>query len=135
MLAPFALATSLASGFDPTPRRVGALIALGVVNTGIAYWLNYGAIAKVGATAASLVTYLIPPIAIVLGWIVLGEPVGWRLVVGLVLIVAGVAAVRRVPTPSRRRRRPCSPPADGARSWCTTDTSTGGGRAALHKRA
>ena len=55
---------------------------LGVVNTGIAYWLNYGAIAQVGATAASLVTYLIPPVAIVAGWLVLDEPVGWQLVVG-----------------------------------------------------
>ena len=100
VLAPFALVTSLTSGFDPTPSRVGALLALGVVNTGIAYWLNYGAIAQVGATAASLVTYLVPPIAIAVGWLVLDEPVGWRLVVGLVLIVAGVAAVRRVPVPT-----------------------------------
>ena len=88
---PFALVTSLASGFDPTPRRVGALVILGVVNTGIAYWLNYGAIAQVGATAASLVTYLVPPVAIVAGWLVLDEPVSWRLVVGL--------------APDRRRRR------------------------------
>lgn len=103
-LLPFALVTSLMSGFDPTPNRVAALVVLGVVNTGIAYWLNYGAIAQVGATAASLVTYLVPPVAIVLGWLVLDEPFGWRLVVGLLLIIAGVLAVRAVPvtTPASR---------------------------------
>ena len=97
VLAPFALVTSLVSGIDPTPARVGSLVVLGVVNTGIAYWLNYGAIAEVGATSASLVTYLIPPVAIVAGWLVLDEPVGWRLIAGLALIIGGVAAVRRSP--------------------------------------
>jgi drug/metabolite transporter (DMT)-like permease len=94
-LAPFAIAAALVSGVDATPNRLGALVLLGVVNTGLAYWLNYGAIAQVGATAASLVTYLIPPVAIVAGWLVLDEPVGWRLLVGLALIVVGVAGVRR----------------------------------------
>ncbi len=96
-LAPFALVTSVASGIDPTPARLWSLVLLGVVNTGVAYWLNYGAIAQVGATAASLVTYLIPPVAIAAGWLVLDEPVGWQLLAGLALIIGGVAAVRRVP--------------------------------------
>ena len=47
---PFALVTSALSGMSPTPARVSSLVLLGVVNTGIAYWLNYGAIAEVGAT-------------------------------------------------------------------------------------
>ncbi len=103
VLAPFAIVSSVVSGFDPTPNRVAALVTLGAVNTGLAYWINYGAVAQVGATAASLVTYLVPPIAITAGWLVLGEPVGWRLLVGLALIILGVAAVRQAPMIVRRR--------------------------------
>jgi drug/metabolite transporter (DMT)-like permease len=103
-LAPFALVTTLVSGADPAADSVASLVLLGVVNTGIAYWLNYGAIAKVGATAASLVTYLVPPVAIVIGWLVLDEPVSWGLLVGLTLIIFGVVAVRRVPVAAEAPR-------------------------------
>ena len=74
VLAPFAIVSTSLSGLRPDadPRRRRSS-PLGVVNTGIAYWLNYGAIAQVGATAASLVTYLVPPVAIAAGWLVLGR--------------------------------------------------------------
>jgi drug/metabolite transporter (DMT)-like permease len=97
VLAPFALVSSAVSGFHPTPSRIGAILGLGVLGTGVAYWLNYTAIARVGATGASLVTYLIPPIAVVVGWAVLGESIEANLVIGLVLIVVSVAAVRYQP--------------------------------------
>ncbi len=97
VLAPFAVVTTATNGIHLTPARVGAILALGVVGTGIAYWINFGALATVGATATSLVTYLIPPIAVVVGWLVLGEEITSRLVLGLVIIVASVAAVRAGP--------------------------------------
>jgi drug/metabolite transporter (DMT)-like permease len=101
VLAPFALASTAVSGIELNPARIGSIVTLGVVGTGVAYWINYGAIAEVGATAASLVTYLIPPIAVVVGWLVLGEAITAQLVIGLAIIVVSVAAVR---APPRRRR-------------------------------
>jgi drug/metabolite transporter (DMT)-like permease len=105
LLLPFAAATSVANGLYLTPRRVLAISALGVVGTGAAYILNYRIIAEVGATRASVVTYIIPVVAVTVGIVVLSEPFEWRIVYGGVLIVAGIVLLRerrqfRVPIPS-----------------------------------
>jgi drug/metabolite transporter (DMT)-like permease len=50
-----------------------------------------------GATRATLVTYLIPALGVVLGAVVLDEPIGWQLLFGFILIVAGIALVTRRP--------------------------------------
>lgn len=94
LLAPVAVSTSVGDGFSLSPTRVGAMIALGVLGTGIAYVINYRTIAELGATAASLVTYVVPVVAVVVGIVVLREPFHLRLVVGGLLIIAGIAAVR-----------------------------------------
>lgn len=105
LLFPFAFATTVGSGLHLTINRVLAITTLGVVGTGIAYLLNYRIIADVGATRASVVTYLIPVVAVTVGIVVLDEPFEWRIVAGGALIVAGIALLRerpnlRVPVPS-----------------------------------
>ena len=62
-------------------------------------------IAGAGAAYASLVTYLIPPIALVYGAIFLGEGVGAAALGGLVLVLGGVAVGTGALNPSRLRRR------------------------------
>ena len=57
--------------------------------------LNYQIIASVGATVASTVTYLLPVVAIILGFLVLGEHVTLLDLVGIALILAGVALTRK----------------------------------------
>jgi drug/metabolite transporter (DMT)-like permease len=102
ILAPFALVTSAREGVALTPTRIAAITILGAVGTGIAYVLNYGLIGELGATKASLVTYLIPVIAVVVGIVVLGEPFEWRLILGGIITIGGIAAVtagRRTPSP------------------------------------
>jgi drug/metabolite transporter (DMT)-like permease len=64
---------------------------LGVPGTALAYLLFFGLITGAGAAYASLVTYLIPPIALVYGAIFLDERFGASAFGGLVLILAGVA--------------------------------------------
>jgi drug/metabolite transporter (DMT)-like permease len=71
---PFAVVTSINQGIDLDPHRVLAIGLLGVVGTGIAYVINYRIIAELGATRASLVTYLIPVVAVLVGVLVLDEP-------------------------------------------------------------
>jgi drug/metabolite transporter (DMT)-like permease len=88
-----------------TPTRVASILMLGVLGTGVAYVLNYRIIADIGATKASLVTYIIPVVAVVVGILVLDEPFEARLLIGGALTVAGIAAVNakpraRVPEPS-----------------------------------
>ncbi len=72
-----------------------AVLGLGLVNTYIAYLLFYWIIDRWGATRATLVTYIMPPVGLALGVALLGEQLDARLVMGAVLIVAGVAVVNR----------------------------------------
>ena len=81
-----------------SPRLDAAVVAsvliLGLIGTGAAYVLNYQIIASVGATVASTVTYLLPVVAIVLGFLVLGEHITLLDLGGIALILAGVALTR-----------------------------------------
>ena len=122
---PFAIGTSITSGIHLDPHIVLAIVLLGVVGTGFAYILNYRVIADLGATRASLVTYVIPVVAVTVGVVVLDEPFEWSLVYGGVLIIAGIALVHPPAAPSpasdaarrrardrsrgRRARRRCRP--------------------------
>lgn len=94
---PVAVATSLTDGFELTPTRALAMVMLGLFGTGIAYLLSYRIIADLGPTTASLVTYIIPVVAVIVGIVVLDEPFEWRLVLGGGLTVLGVAAVNHKP--------------------------------------
>lgn len=68
-----------------------ATIVLGVLGTGVAYVLNYRLITDEGPTAASTVTYPLPIVAVVLGIVVRHEPATWHLLVGTVIVLAGIA--------------------------------------------
>jgi drug/metabolite transporter (DMT)-like permease len=74
-----------------TATVTASILALGVLGTGIAYILNYRLIVDEGATSASTVTYLLPVVAVVLGMVVLGEPIAWTLFAGTALILLGIA--------------------------------------------
>jgi drug/metabolite transporter (DMT)-like permease len=95
MLAPFALATSVAEGVHLSPTRVLAVATLGIVGTGLAYVIYYRLIADLGPTPASLVTYLVPVVAVLVGVVFLDEAFSFRLVAGGVLIVGGILLVNR----------------------------------------
>jgi len=92
--APLAVATSVDDGFSPTPRQLAAVALLGAVGTGIAYVVNYRSIADVGSTRASLVTYLVPIVAVTVGVVFLHERFHVRLVVGGALTIAGMAMIQ-----------------------------------------
>ena len=103
---PFAVGTSITSGIHLDPHIVLSIVLLGVVGTGFAYILNYRVIADLGATRASLVTYVIPVVAVAVGVIILDEPFEWSLLYGGALIIAGIALVH---PPARLRRLPMQP--------------------------
>jgi drug/metabolite transporter (DMT)-like permease len=73
-----------------------ALLVLGVIGTGAGYVLNYRLIADEGP-AASIVSYLIPVVAVVLGATGLGEPLNIRVLVGAAIVLVGVALSTRAP--------------------------------------
>jgi drug/metabolite transporter (DMT)-like permease len=87
--------------FNVDPEAWASVVALGIMGTGagiIAYlWL----IETIGSVRGSLVTYIVPVVAVILGWAVLDEHIGWNTIAGGALIVAGVASVIRGAAPTR----------------------------------
>ena len=86
-----------------------AMLALGVLGTGLAYVLLYRVVALAGATTASTVTYLIPLVSTTLGIAVLGESLTWNEPLGAALVLAGAWLTRprgasglAAPKPPRR---------------------------------
>jgi drug/metabolite transporter (DMT)-like permease len=73
----------------------GAVFALGVVCTGLAYALYYRLIQRVGAARAVTVTYLVPLFAVAWAWLLLGEALTWPMVVAGTLILTSVAVSQR----------------------------------------
>ena len=73
----------------PPATSIIALVTLGVLNTGIAYWLFYLLIDQAGAAVASVITYVMPVVALILGICLLGEQLTVGAVAGLILIGLG----------------------------------------------
>jgi len=72
-------------------ETIAAILVLGFVGTAIAYLLFFALIQRAGANYATLVTYLVPPVALAYGAIFLGESFGVTAFAALALILAGVA--------------------------------------------
>ncbi len=70
-----------------------ALAGLGLFSSAAAYILFFSLIQRMPATNVAIVSYLIPVVATLLGWLVLGEDIGLSLLLGLALIVGGMMAV------------------------------------------
>ena len=88
----------------PHWKTIGSVLALAIPLTALAFLIFYEIIAGAGAAYASLVTYLVPPIALLYGAVFLGERFGAPALGGLALILGGVAlGTGRLKL--RRRRR------------------------------
>jgi drug/metabolite transporter (DMT)-like permease len=78
-------------GHAPGWKALGSTVAIGVAGTGIAQLILFRMLRLHGAARTSLVTYLLPPIALVYGVTLLGEPLTAEEIGGMVLIFLGVA--------------------------------------------
>jgi drug/metabolite transporter (DMT)-like permease len=97
------------------PAAALAVLWLGVFGSGVAYLIFFGLLARRGAGGTSVVAYLLPVFGVALGALVLREPVDGPLLVGLALIVGGIALVNsRLGRPALARPTPAV--ADGRRS-------------------
>jgi drug/metabolite transporter (DMT)-like permease len=82
----------------------GAILALALLSTALAYLIYFRILASAGATNLLLVTFLIPVSAIALGAGLLGEPLEARDFGGMALIGLGLAAIDGRPLRLLRRR-------------------------------
>ncbi|MFG2130548.1 DMT family transporter [Streptomyces sp. NPDC048751] len=93
------LALPTAGPLHPDPTALLAVTALGVLGTGVTFYLNYRLIAEEGATSAATVGYLLPVVSVALGALILDEQVGTRVVIGMAVVLIGVGLTRKNMTP------------------------------------
>jgi drug/metabolite transporter (DMT)-like permease len=75
------------------PEAIVSIIWLGLLGSGLAYLAYFRILQHWGATRTSMVAYLLPVWGIVLGALVLAEPIAQTTVLGAVLVVGGIALV------------------------------------------
>jgi drug/metabolite transporter (DMT)-like permease len=98
-----ALAVVGPGGFAGAPNHAAVLTALGLLATAVPIWLFMRLITAAGPTRAAMTGYLVPATAVVLGVVVLGEPIVPRQILGGVIVLFGVAIVTGlVRLPARR---------------------------------
>jgi drug/metabolite transporter (DMT)-like permease len=77
------------------PGPILAVIALGVFNTALAYYVYFRLVVSAGPTFASLNNYVVPIIGVMGGALALGEPVALAAWAGLAFVLASVALTGR----------------------------------------
>mgnify|MGYP001039334115 CR=1 FL=1 len=80
---------------SPSPTVLGAWLGLAVLGTVIAYVIYYALIERTSATYTSMVTYIIPVNGLILGALILDEPLTATVLGSAALILLGVLLVRR----------------------------------------
>lgn len=77
-----------------------ALAALGILGTGVAFAVMAALLGRVGATRGSIVTYLMPPVSMVLGVLVRDDHIPSLAIVGIVVVLASAFLVSRKDAPA-----------------------------------
>lgn len=104
--APFGLWSIPGSTWELRPTL--SVIFIGAVGTGLAFVVMGTLVGRVGATRSSLITYLIPVVALGLGVAIQDDRVTVPALVGVVLVVAGAAMASRQSRPMGDPVRPRS---------------------------
>jgi drug/metabolite transporter (DMT)-like permease len=94
-LSPFAFTLASVSDIVPSARLLGAFAFLVLGGSILAYLLWFHLLKVCGATAASAYHFLMPPLAMLFAWMVLGEHVEIRDLLGIVPVVLGIYLVTR----------------------------------------
>jgi drug/metabolite transporter (DMT)-like permease len=85
------------SGMRFSARSAGALVYLIVFGSIVAYSAYMYAIQKLPLSLVSTYSYFNPLVALLLGWLVLSERLGWREAAAALVILFGVALVKTSP--------------------------------------
>jgi drug/metabolite transporter (DMT)-like permease len=108
IVAPFVAGQAPPAPWSLSIEVIGSTLALGALGSGIAFVLNLRNIRLIGASMSSMVTYLMPIFAIVVGVTVLREHLRWYQPVGALIVLTGVAVSQGL---LQRRTAPAPAPA------------------------
>jgi drug/metabolite transporter (DMT)-like permease len=90
---PFSLIFNHPWTLQPSGAAIAAVIGIALLSTAFAYLIFFRVLSEAGATNVSLVTLLIPPSAMLLGVLFLGEELTPRALAAMALIFAGILCV------------------------------------------
>jgi len=102
-LIPYCLLTVDGSALHVDGLAVGLLIVMGIVHTGLAYFLYFGAMDHVSGQSAALISYVDPVVAVLISVFLLREPMNAAEMIGAVLVI-GAAFCSEMP--GKRGERP-----------------------------
>jgi drug/metabolite transporter (DMT)-like permease len=105
----------------PSAKVIWSVLGLAVVCTAIAFLLFFALIAEIGSVRATVITYVNPAVAAVLGVAILGEHFTAGMAIGFVLVLLGSVLATR---PGRTRPSESSgypPTADVPSRGCCAD--------------
>jgi drug/metabolite transporter (DMT)-like permease len=98
VLLPFAFTLSSVGDIVPSARLLGAFAFLVLGGSILAYRLWFHLLRVCGATAASAYHFLMPPLGMLFAWMILGEHVELRDLMGIVPVALGIYLVTRPAT-------------------------------------
>lgn len=99
VLTPVALTFADVHAIDYTPGLIGAFAFLVLGGSILAYWLWFHLLKVCGATAASAYHFLMPPLGMLFAFLVLGEHVEARDLLGIIPVALGIYLVTRPAKP------------------------------------
>jgi drug/metabolite transporter (DMT)-like permease len=99
------------AGEAPSAKAVGSVLGLAIVCTAIAFLVFFALIAEVGPVRATVITYVNPAVAAVLGVAILDEHFTVGMSIGFVLVLAGSVLATQPGIARRVARRPVLDPA------------------------
>ena len=97
VLLPYVLITEPVGELTFAVPSVALLLVVGIVHTGFAYALYFGALIEVKAQTAAILSYIDPVVAVLLSALVLREHMGVLGFIGAVLVI-GAAVVSELPS-------------------------------------
>ncbi len=96
IVAPFIAGHAPPAPWSLSLEVVASVVALGALGSGIAFVLNLRMIRMIGASMTSMVTYIMPIFAIIVGVLVLDEHLTWYQPVGALVVLTGIAVSQGV---------------------------------------
>jgi len=93
--------STLSTLFSTTNNVLVSFLFLTLVCTAVGYAIFYWLLGSTTPSLANTFAYIVPVIAVFLGWVILGESINSQTIIATVVISAGVAMMIISPAPKK----------------------------------
>jgi drug/metabolite transporter (DMT)-like permease len=93
LLLAVGFATESLASFELTQKSIGALLYLALAGSALTFGVYFHLLKTTQATKLSLIAFVTPIVALMLGWLLMSERISWNLILGAGLVVAGIISL------------------------------------------